>query len=239
MGSDGLKYVAKTRAVQRPLRAIWRGGNWPYFSKRGQDYLYFPQETKRRVYRCFPVAARTKKRETEPDSGLFSQGDPDLRDPGVLRRGNRRGRGLHLDGPRDYPGNLGWAGGGFERRTLQKGLTAPRPAWAPAPLEGMWLAAKGKHKPHRVSFSGIVRELSRTIPGDLRVLPHPWPVPCDARLSFFLGFCPVRSDIRGGWRAVRLRGRDRLGAGWRGVCCYCGVFPVPAVRSVAGGEVRV
>jgi len=47
-GPDDPEYVAKTKAVERPLTAIWRGGNRPYFGKRDEDCPYSPQEMKRR-----------------------------------------------------------------------------------------------------------------------------------------------------------------------------------------------
>jgi len=36
-GPDDLEYVAKTGAVERPLMAVWRGANLPYFGKRGDN----------------------------------------------------------------------------------------------------------------------------------------------------------------------------------------------------------
>ena len=103
----------------------------------------------------------------------------------------------------------------------------------------MWLAAKGKHKPHRVSFSGIVRELSRR---SLEIYG------CCITLGLSLAMlaCLFFSVFA---RCDQIFGEDGgqydcgVGIGW---VLVGGVFVVIAgyslyrlVRSVAGGEVRV
>jgi hypothetical protein len=65
-GPDGLKYVAKTGAVERPLRVIWRGANRPYFGKMGMNWTYSPQEQKPGVLQGFPGRARIGKQEKKP-----------------------------------------------------------------------------------------------------------------------------------------------------------------------------
>jgi hypothetical protein len=45
--------VAKTGAVERPLMAVWRGANLPYFGKTSKNMVYSPQELKRADYRSF------------------------------------------------------------------------------------------------------------------------------------------------------------------------------------------
>jgi len=68
---NGLKYVAKTGAAQRPLMAGSLGVNLPYSGKWGTIQAYFPQEPKRTVLQVFSSGARIKKRESGPKSGLF------------------------------------------------------------------------------------------------------------------------------------------------------------------------
>lgn len=70
-GPDGLKYVAETGTVQRPLMAIWRGVNLPYFGKWGAILAYSPLEQKPAILQGCPGMARTGNREKEPDTGLF------------------------------------------------------------------------------------------------------------------------------------------------------------------------
>jgi len=71
LGWDGLKYVAKTGAVQRPLVVVWSGVILPYSGKQGTILVYSPQEQKRTRYRGFPVRAKTHPGESEPVQGSF------------------------------------------------------------------------------------------------------------------------------------------------------------------------
>jgi len=63
--------MAETGAVQRPLTAVWRGANLPYFGKRGTIMAYSPQELKRRAVQAFPEKAKIQNRETALVLGLF------------------------------------------------------------------------------------------------------------------------------------------------------------------------
>mgnify|MGYP007068285173 CR=1 FL=1 len=52
---DGVKHVAKNGAVERPLMAVWRWANLPYFGKISENGAYSPQELKKTNYRVFLV----------------------------------------------------------------------------------------------------------------------------------------------------------------------------------------
>jgi hypothetical protein len=47
--------VAKKISILGPLVGFERGAFLPYFGKQSDLKAYFPQELKRRDYRCFPV----------------------------------------------------------------------------------------------------------------------------------------------------------------------------------------
>jgi len=69
---DGPKYVAETGAVQRPLMAVRRGANLPYFGERCSILAYSSLEQERGILRGYPGMAQIGNGEKEPDSGLFS-----------------------------------------------------------------------------------------------------------------------------------------------------------------------
>jgi len=57
LNPDGLKYVAKIGAVQRPSMAVSFGANLPYFLKQGTIQVYFPRELKPGILRGYPETA--------------------------------------------------------------------------------------------------------------------------------------------------------------------------------------
>jgi len=99
---DGLKYVAETGAVERPLRVIWRGANRPYFGKQGTIKAYSPQEQKPGDLQGFPGMARTGKQEKEPELGLFYLSDHTL----LFPVSPMREQGDLAPHPRNHPDHL-------------------------------------------------------------------------------------------------------------------------------------